>query len=434
MMTVKKTGVYLGCAGLLLVGCSSKVSLKGKREELIVAEVDSDRIHDKDSTPVEIDSGEERNNEYVQPYFSPSHCYLPLVFSPTPTEQWRSKLDFEATNEIRMTAGPVVAEEKVFCMDAAGIIYALDQKTGKRLWRMSTTLVGKNGQIGGALAYSNGILIVTSSFAEGFGLDATNGKIRWRIKLPAACKGDGLTISNGKAFALCGNSSLHCLDINSGKILWSHVGMIPEASFIGSASVAIDNNIVYCIYPSGEIFSLLEETGSVIWEAMLSKFSLTNAACSFLHPRACPVVKNGVLYTVSANAQTSAFDIRSGKRLWKNDFGGVQTPIVSGNSIFVFNSNSEVVCLNKDTGKKRWGKRFIKNSKDIFDWCSMVLLKDHLLIVSPSGDLIYLSVYDGSIKGTQKIDGSGSGISVNPAIANSVLYLLLNNGSVVAYK
>ncbi|MDR2646236.1 MAG: PQQ-binding-like beta-propeller repeat protein [Holosporaceae bacterium] len=434
-MIGKNSGVLLGILGLLLAGCSSKEVLKGTREELIVSEASREIKMGNDFSPVVAESLMEINSQFTQAHFNSSHCYAPLHFPTTlATEFWKSSLDFESTPALKMTASPVVAEGKVFCIDAAGIVYAFDQNTGKRLWRRSVTLAGKDGQIGGAIAYDDSRLIVTSSFAEGFSLDARDGPILWRIKLPAPCKGDGLTIHNGKAFIMCSNSSVHCVDISGGKILWSHSGMIADTTFLGSSGIAVEDGVVCFAYPSGEVYALLEETGSVIWDAMLSKFSLTNASNAFSHPRASPVVKDGVAYFVSANEQTTAFDIKSGKQLWRNDYGGIQTPIVSGNSIFVFNSKSEVVCLNKNTGKKRWLAKLTTEEKELADWYGMILIKDHLLMISPSGRVIFLSVYDGKIKKTVNIGDEEDVVSVNPVIADGIMYVLLNCGKIVAYK
>ncbi|MDR1982991.1 MAG: PQQ-like beta-propeller repeat protein, partial [Holosporaceae bacterium] len=224
------------------------------------------------------------------------------------------------------------------------------------------------------------------------------------------------------------------VDIDTGKISWSHSGMMADTTFIGSSCPAIDDGIVYFAYPSGEVYALLEETGAVIWDAMLSKFSLTHAARAFSHPRACPVVKDGVVYFVAANEQTAAFDAKTGKQLWRNDFGGVQTPIVSGNSIFVFNSRSELVCLNKDTGKKRWFTKITNDEKEIADWYAMILVKDHVLMISPNGYMIFVNVYDGKVKKIIEMDDEDDGISVNPAIANGVMYVPMNCGKILAYR
>ncbi|MDR3186859.1 MAG: PQQ-binding-like beta-propeller repeat protein [Holosporaceae bacterium] len=419
---------------LLLVGCSSKEPLTGTREELVIAEIGDGKISSEfDASPVALDA-EKYNGEYPQAFFDASHCYSPMKFSLSPAEIWSSSLDFESSGSIIMTAAPVIADGTVFCVDAGGIVYAIDQKTGRRLWRVSTTIVGKDGQIGGAIAYGGGRIIATSSFSECFALDAKDGKILWRIKLPATCKGDGITIANGKAFISCSNSSLQVVDISNGKVLWSHSGMVSDATYIGSSGAAVVDGVVYLTYPSGEVYALLEETGAVIWDAMMSKFSLTNVSRAFAHPRACPVLKNGVAYISAANSQTSAFDAKTGKLIWKNDFGSVQTPIVSGNSIFIFNTKSELVCLNRENGKKRWSTRLAEEEEHISDWHGMLLLKDNLLMISPRGRLTFVSVYDGKVGKIMDMDDGGDGISVNPVIADGTMYLLMNEGKISAYR
>jgi outer membrane protein assembly factor BamB len=145
-------------------------------------------------------------------------------------------------------------------------------------------------------------------------------------------------------------------------------------------------------------------------------------------------VNGGVLYLVAANEQTTAFDIKSGKLLWRSDFGGVQTPIVSGNSIFIFNPKSELVCLNKNTGHKRWVKKLTRKEDELADWSGMILVKDHILALSPRGYLQFVSVYNGKIKGTISLGGGSSDISVSPVIAGGVMYIPVNDGKLVAYR
>ncbi|MDR2766230.1 MAG: PQQ-like beta-propeller repeat protein [Holosporaceae bacterium] len=418
---------------LVLAACSSKDPIPGVREELAVAEVGEWIAADVDKTPVAVDE-EKENADYPQAFHNATHCYPPVKFSLSPTEIWQSSVDFESSRSVRMMAAPVAADGRVFCIDAGGVVYAFNQKNGKQLWRRSTTIVEKDGQIGGAIAYAAGRVVVTSSFSECFLLDAKDGKILWRVKLPAPSKGDGITVLNGKAFIICSNSSLQVVNLADGRVLWSHSGMVSDSSYIGDSAVAIDDGVVYAVYPSGEIYALLEETGAVIWDAMMSKFSLTNVAHAFSHLRACPVLKDGVLYVVAANGQTAAFDAKSGKLHWKSSCGGLQTPVVSGDSIFVFNCQSELLCLNRHTGKKRWERKLTSVVEEISDWCGMLLLKDHLLLVTPQGKLMYVSVRDGRIKKTLPLDDSGYGVSMNPVVANGTMYLLLNCGKIVAYR
>ncbi|MDR2681713.1 MAG: PQQ-binding-like beta-propeller repeat protein [Holosporaceae bacterium] len=428
---LKLSGCVLAALVLLLNGCSQKEKLSGKREDIITSTAAATIENDK--SPVILDKEELLNKDMPQPFLCATHCPAPLKLALSGHEIWSASLDFKNGKTLKIISAPVIAEEKIFCIDAAGIVYALGQQNGQRIWRTSVLIKGKDGQIGGAIAYENGKLIVTSSFSECFSLDAKNGKILWRIKLPAVCKGEGITVHNGKAFVMCANSSLQAIDINTGKILWSHSGTIVDSLYLGSAGVAIDDGLVFLTYPSGEIFALLEETGSVIWDSMFSKFSLTNSAHSFVHPRTCPVIKDDLVYFVASNEQTLAFNKKTGERVWISNFGGLQTPTVNGNSIFIFNSKSELVCLNKNNGKLRWISKLERDVNDTVDWYGQIMIGKHILMLSPTGKVSFVSPYTGKIEKSITLS-RGDNISVNPVVANSIMYVLTDSGELVAYK
>lgn len=413
---------------LLLSGCSEKEPLRGTRENILSSDIVNEREDIIDKNPIFIDK-EIANTAFPQPYMNPAHCYAPLKFSTSATKIWSAKLDFEATKSIKMIAAPIIADGKVFCIDAGGIVYAFNAKTGEEVWRKSITIAGKDGQTGAAIAYNSGHLVVASCFSECFSLNPRTGDINWRIKLPASCKGDSVTISDERVFLLCSNSTLQVIDIDNGKLLWTHSGIISDSVFLGGASVAVSDGVAYFAYPSGEIFALLVETGAPVWESAFPKFSISNAAQAFAHPKASPVIKDGIVYFVAANEQTAAFNAKTGERLWIKDYGGVQTPIVSGNSIFIFNSQSELVCLNCLTGGLRW--KTVLDNQNKYDWYGMVLLKNHILTISPEGNLAFVAVKNGKV---EKIETTGETVSVNPVIAESTLYILNNDGEISAYK
>lgn len=428
---MKKSSLFLLCSvvQLLISGCDTKEVLNGKREPIKI--VDSSEIAKmlSDQTPVRLSEAIAANQACEQPFYNASHSYDQLKLSLNPVLKWTTNLDYPNTSEILHLSSAVVSNGRIFCIDAGGIVYALSAKDGKKLWATSTTIKGKDGQIGGAIACINEKLIATSSFAECFCFDANNGKILWRIKLPAPCKGDGITIYNGVAYLQCNNSSLHAIDIKDGSNIWSHSGMTSNISFVGSSCPAIVDNAVYVAYSSGDVYALSAENGNVIWESILSKTSLTNATHSFVHPRACPVFYDGVVYVVASNHQTVAIDAKTGERIWTSECGGVQTPIVCGNSIFVFNSQSTLMCLNNKTGKMRWSVT-LDNIEDSSNWYGMSLINGHVLMISPNGKMMFVGT-DGKIK---KVIQTGKTVRTCPVIANECAYILSDDASVSSYK
>jgi len=416
-----KKVVVFSFLGLVLAGCSSKEPLKGVRKDIVLSEIQNE---ERDNGPVVLGQTSVKLSKNLNLF-------------------WSNDMKYGSSASLRMASSVVSANGRVFCIDAGGLVYAFDAKSGRKIWEKTTTIKEKDGQVGGALSYSDGKLIVTSSFAEAFAFDETNGKMLWRIKLPACCKGDGITISDGRVYLLCDNSSLQVLDIRNGKLLWSHSGMGMDTTYMGSAGVAIKDDVVYLSYPSGEVFALLSN-GSVLWSAMLAKFSFVNAGESFSHPRACPVIKDNLVYFTSANQQITAFDIGSGNVVWKKDFGGLETPLVSGNSLFVLDSLAGLVCLNKDNGKVRW-IRSLKTSDDSsfswfgrsevsVEWFGPIQTNEGIMVLSSNGNVVTVSEENGSIKSSKWLDNFGEKIAARPIISGNVLYFVSDDGIVSTYK
>ncbi len=406
---MKKVFAVFSVVGLVLSGCSEKKSLEGTRKDIILSKFQKEEI---EYTPVVIGQSVVKLEKKLK-------------------LQWTNNMKYKSSRSLKMTASAVVHNGKVFCLDAGGLVYAFDAESGNLIWRKTTTLKGKDGQIGGALACSEGKLIVTSSFAEAFAFNEDNGDMLWRKKLPACCKGEGITISDGNVYMLCDNSSLQVVDINDGSLLWSHNGTVVDTTYMGSSGVCVKGGVIYLSYPSGEVFALLKN-GSVLWNAMLSRFSFTNIDESLSHPRACPVIKDNLVYFTCANRQITAFDTRSGIVVWKKDCGGLETPLISGNSIFILSSSSELVCLNKDNGRIRWSRKLELGDDHNCEWFGPIQIGNELLMTSSSGNVLTVSVIDGSVK-SHKVD-VGQKVVVRPAISENALYLITDDGSVLAYK
>ena len=119
---MKKVAVF-SILGLILVGCSSKEPLEGERKDIILSEASKDEM---DNTPVMMDQSSAALGKNLQ-----------LL--------WQSGMEYESSKSLRMIAPVVFGNGKVFSFDAGGLVYAFDAKTGKQIWRRTTTIKGKDG-------------------------------------------------------------------------------------------------------------------------------------------------------------------------------------------------------------------------------------------------------------------------------------------------
>ena len=78
--------------------------------------------------------------------------------------------------------GVLVAGDTIYAASSRpeGMVYALEGRTGHRIWRTRT------GAIGAPLALVHGVLVAETQQGEIVGLDPAQGKVRWRRKLGVA--------------------------------------------------------------------------------------------------------------------------------------------------------------------------------------------------------------------------------------------------------
>jgi outer membrane protein assembly factor BamB len=138
-----------------------------------------------------------------------------------------------------------------------------------------------------------------------------------------------------------------------------------------------------------------------------------------------------------------AVDARSGKRLWSKDIGSIHSPWLAGglagglasDYLYVVTNTSQLLCLGTD-GAIRWVlqlQRFEdgEEKKDPITWSSPIIGGNRLLLTNSLGQLVSVSPLTGAILGTEELPAP---TIADPVIARGTLYLLTNEGDVVAMR
>ncbi|MGE5547757.1 MAG: PQQ-binding-like beta-propeller repeat protein [Solirubrobacterales bacterium] len=349
---------------------------------------------------------------------------------------WRTGVGTGAGNRARLLAQPVVAGGKVFSMDSEAEVYAVDAKTGSTLWHVDLTPKDEDGTAsGGGLAYEDGVVFASTGLAQVVALAADSGKILWRQTLSGPMRG-APTVRAGRVFVVTVDNQTHALSAEDGSTLWTHQGISETASLLAGSSPAVDGNVVVVPYSSGELFALRVENGAVLWQDSLAMVRRTDGVASLMDIRGLPVVDRGRVYAIGHADMLVAIDLRSGRRLWEREIGGLQTPWVAGDYLYLVTNNNEVVALEGKTGRVVWitPLRVWKDEKareGRVVWAGPVLASDRLIVGGSHGKLVSLSPYTGELLG--QIDIS-DGVTLQPLIANRTMYLLTNDADLVAFR
>ncbi len=352
------------------------------------------------------------------------------------TKAWSASIGEGSQKNLPLITQPIVVDGRVFTLDTENNLASFDAKTGKRLWTRDVSHpIEDDPVIVGGIAYSKGQLYITNGYNELLMVSPQDGKIVWRRKIPAASRA-APTISDDRVFVTTMDNRLLALNANDGTLLWDYAGMSGAAGLVGAASPAASRDIVLPVFSSGEIYALRVENGSAAWSDNLSGIRASSGLSGISDIRALPVIDKGIVIAISFGNRLVALDERTGNRIWQRDIGGSEMPWIAGNYVFVVTNDSELVGMGRDNGLIRWVRPLPKfrnpeKRTDPIYWSGPVLAGNRLVVAGSDGGVLEVNPETGDVVRSW---GSGLSISITPVVAGDMLYLLGDNGTLVAYK
>jgi len=148
-----------------------------------------------------------------------------------------------------------------------------------------------------------------------------------------------------------------------------------------------------------------------------------------------PVVDRDIVFAISHSGLMAAISLSTGDRVWSRDIGGIQTPWVAGDYVYVVTTDQRLLCLTRKEGRVKWVKQLQrwtdKDKSDFVVWAGPVLVSDRLILVSSAGYAVSVSPYTGAVLSRMEIPAQAY---IAPVVANDTLYLWTNDAQLVAYR
>lgn len=443
-LKMMRKGLVVALTASILSGCAVYEDMFGEEEQTpLEGERISVLLHERSLSP----DPELANTRVLLPPPTPNdswpqagglanHAMHHIQIGDSLQRVWSVNIGSGSSDEERLSGEPIIAAGMVFAMDSETVVTAHDAASGNRVWEAELTPDDDDdGHIGGGLAYDNGAVFATTGFAQVVALEATTGEEIWRKTLDAPMRA-APTVRGGRVFVITLNNQLFAMDARNGEELWTHSGLPETASMLGGASPAVDSGVVVVPYTSGQLVALRVNNGRVLWEESLAAVRRTDVISTLADIRGRPVIDRGRVIAMSHGGQIVAIDLRSGRRIWNRDIGGLESPWVAGDYIFALTNDSEAVCISRDDGRIRW-VRGLPRFEDPEDreepviWTGPILASDRLIVAGSNGEALAVSPYSGKILGVVEMP---DGVSVPPVVANGSVYFLANDAELVAYQ
>jgi outer membrane protein assembly factor BamB len=363
---------------------------------------------------------------------------------------WKKDVGKASSRRARLTSPPVVADGRLFVIDAEATVSAINVEDGKEIWTaklapkvgekfrvreiLSRTKASELG-FGGGVTFDEGKLFVTSGFGFIAALSAETGDELWRVETGAPVRTPP-TAYRGSVYFVTNVNEMIALKQETGEREWNFQSFEEAARILSAASPAAAGDLIVSPFSSGEVVAFLAGSGRPVWDDTLARNTQITALSALNDIAGAPVIDRGLVYAVSHAGRFVAIDIRSGQRVWESPIASLQMPWVAGDYIFVVSIDSQLVCLSRADGAIVWVsqlKRYDneKKRKGRISWSGPVLAGEFLILVSSDGRLAKVSPQDGSLVDTKKID---EGSVVSPIVADEKIFVLTQNGKVYAFR
>lgn len=375
---------------------------------------------------------------------------------------WSKDIGKGSGRKTRILASPVIVNGVIYVMDGDNEIIALGETSGDKLWdykvfveERESTREGRVGiidrirdplsfaddsgvdkeSVGGGVAFDGGRLFVSSGLGVIAALDPSTGAEKWKYEARTPMHSAPVA-SNGRVFVISDDNELYALNANTGEVLWTYQGLVESARMLTSPAPAIIDDVIITPFSSGEIVALRVQNGGVLWQDSLSSSGRLTPLASLNDIASGPVVADGYVIASAQSGVMSAFDLRTGQRIWRQPAGTLGFPLIAGDFVYAVTTEGQVVCMSKIDGTVVWLQQLEtfkneKKRKERIVWAGPILAGNRLFIASSRGTTMTLDPKTGAILGTDKV---GDPVFVSPVIANETIYILTDGAKLIALR
>ncbi|GLW98845.1 PQQ-binding-like beta-propeller repeat protein [Microtetraspora sp. NBRC 16547] len=266
----------------------------------------------------------------------------------TGKQLWRFPTDGQAE------ATPVVADGIVYAASVRGTLFALDAKTGTKIWSIT-----KGDQVGDGVHrgwmyeppnYADGVIYQVYSNGERrlMALDAKTGAQLWDSRLNGGWISETPpALGGGRLYVDGDNDWLVALNAKTGAEEWRVSRMRCT-----NTTPTYSDELLYMGCQGDVLIVLDAATGKEVWR-------YTSTDPSFLRGTptgSSPAIIDGVAYQGFSNGNMTALDAKTGEFMWTRRTGGgiTSAPVVSGDTLYFGSNDGFVYGLDRATGAPTW--------------------------------------------------------------------------------
>ena len=378
-----------------------------------------------------------RNNYWIQKGGFDTHS-IPNLNLKFPLKKIFSKnTDQEISDKYISLANPVVDKKNIYLLSINGKVTSIDKKKFRINWvkqvfsnqidfpNVGSIVVKLNGN---ELYLHNGGNLIYS-------LNKKNGEVKWKFKNEFPYRGN-ITIKND--YLLVNDYNNNLLSFFDNKLIWKKkLGQSENVIFTNIRPIIYDNKIINPAF-NGLFHILNINDGKLIFSDYLQPNRKRAKIFRNNDIIANPIILDNKMYIISHSGTLASYDLKKLKLLWSVQIGGSNTPVVSGNSIFLVDNKNILYAINANNGKIKWMKQFNLNIEEGFYFKDIkkiyfkgpFLIDNKLMLLSSNGYLNLIDPLNGRLLETKDFDLLGT----EPIFVENKMIIVTSDGDLKVYK
>ncbi len=322
---------------------------------------------------------------------------------------------------LRLGLQPAGDGSRVYAASHDGNVTAFNPETGKQIWRnkLETELTAGPG-------VGEGRVVVGTQDGYAIALDAATGEEQWRVEI----EGESLArplIKDDTVIMQTIDNRLEALYLFDGRKRWTLVQSAPVLTMRGSASPVIVGQTVIAGFDSGRIVAADLDTGTIVWESLLSPPKGRSDLDRLSDIDGSLAVVGQDVYATGYQGRLASLASESGQVLWNRDVSSFSGVSADWNSVFTVRDDGEIVALKRVNGNEIW-----RNAS---------LLRREPTLPVPFNTTVVVGDFEGYLHFFNNIDGepvarvrlARKAVTAVPLVIANRLFVQGDGGNIAAY-
>ena len=323
---------------------------------------------------------------------------------------------------LRLALAPVVSEGRVYAAGATGNVFAIDEQSGKVLWKASTKL-----PLAGGPGVGNGVVAVGASNGQVVALDAQTGARLWQV----GTTGEVLAapaLSAQSVIVRSVDGRVRAFALTNGKEQWQNEEQIPRLSLRGTAPPVIAGDSVVCGFDDGKAIAYSLATGDRLWEATVDAPRGRTEIERLSDIDGAVRISGRDVFAVGFQGKLSMLALDSGQVWWSRDVSSYRGLALGDENVYVATADGHVQALRRRDGTVVWN----------YDG----LLRRGLTAPAIDGNTVVVADFEGYVHWIDRTEGTmlarynpkKGRVTNAPVAADGMVFLQVDSGHLYALR